>query len=74
MKNLTAIIKIDGATTHKTYNDYKTKKAFKSDLIQNGYKVIAILTDKQIQEVLDLGTYEVDVTSEVQEYIRQCLY
>lgn len=73
MNNLTAIIRINGATTHKTYNDYKTKKEFKTDLQENGYTVLAILTDKQIQEIKQLGEYEVDINSRIHEYTKQCL-
>jgi hypothetical protein len=56
MKKLTAIIKINNATTHKIYNDYKTKKEFKSDLIGNGFIVLAVLTDKEIEVIKNLDS------------------
>ena len=71
MKNLTAIVKLDGATTHKTYNDYKTKKEFKNELRMNGYTVIAILTDKEIES--RRITADKYTPSNIDEYVCQCL-
>lgn len=56
------------------YDDYKTKKLFLDDLRRNGYRVIEVLNQKQIDEVKSLGKWDkANCTDEVREYIEQCL-
>ena len=56
--------------------DFKTKKAFKESLKGNGYRVLAIFTSTQANDIKDgIGQYYniADPLFEAYEYIRQCL-
>lgn len=71
---LTAIIKLNGSTTHKAYNDYKTKKEFKSDLMANNFIVLAILTDEEIKNIKSINKYDEKLFNknyQYYDYVRQ---
>lgn len=55
-------------------NDYNTKKDFKNDLKGNGYRVVEVLSDNEVQEIKNLGQWDtLKYNEEVKEYIEQCL-
>jgi len=72
MKNLTAIYKFsrNGNVKHMT-REYRTKGEFKQDLKDNGMRILAILTDKEIQEIKE--AHWSDSTELYQEYVREVL-
>lgn len=60
MKKLTAIYRQErnGNVNHMT-RDYNSKEKFRHDLVTNGFRVVAIFTDEEIQKAKELTTKDV---------------
>ena len=53
-KKLTAVYKMDGELHQMTREEYSTKKEFQNELKANGFTVVSISTEKDI-EAMELG-------------------
>lgn len=53
-------------------SEYNTKTEFRKDLKQNGYITIAILTDKEIEDIKN-NEYTNKYLNLDLEYVKQCL-
>jgi len=72
MKKLTAIYRNSkGNLTHLTREDCSTKQELMTMLHDNGIRVTKIVSEKQIQEVLN--SHWSDINEPFQEYIDQVL-
>jgi hypothetical protein len=67
----TAIVRKDNSTKHMTYSDYTNKAEMKNELQSNGYTVLAILTDTQIETIKNTRLYGDD--KEYKFYVQQQL-
>jgi len=73
MMKLTAIYRMDrkGNVKHMTRDDYTTKTSLYKDLKSNGFRVLAILTETQVNEIKDKSYRECHENYE--EYVHEVL-
>ena len=69
MKNLTAVIRTKGRTTHIEDDGYNTKEEMRKDLKGNGFTVLGIVTDKEIATIKETRLCVTD--KEYKHYIQQ---
>jgi len=79
MKNYIAIVRYKrNGNISNIKSEYKTKKDFRQDLKGNGYRILAIFTEEQIDYIKNTNKYDMKdnflfSNYESIEYIRQCL-
>lgn len=77
MKTLTAIYKEERNGSMKDMvREYKTKAQFTEDLRGNGFRVLAVLTESDINEIKKMDFAEMvnsNITENVYEYCQQVL-
>lgn len=77
MKRLTAIYRTErnGNIKNMVQDDYSTKKDFAEDLRRNGFRIIGIFTEAQIQyiRVTPLSKLPLYLSDRVIDYIKQLI-
>lgn len=79
-----AIYKDENKNMRSMERNYPTKKSFEHDIKRNGFIFVAILTDKEIEAIKDIGHPEHDKVcdkycgrkywrNDIHEFVRQCL-
>jgi transketolase N-terminal domain/subunit len=69
MKNLTAVVRMNGCTKHIKNDEYSTKQEMQADLKANGFTVLGIVTDKEIAKIKETRLWPYD--KEYKHYIQQ---
>lgn len=76
MKTLYALYKTEKNGNLKCLEsqDYTSKVNFKSELRANGFRVVEVLNETQIQEIKKMSQWDrTSLPEQVIEYVQQCL-
>jgi len=64
---------IKGDMHHMSRCEYPTKTEFAKVLRQNGMRVIAVLTNEEIEDIMNMKKYDYLRSKDYQQYIRETL-